>query len=137
MPAFVWRKHASLHQYMQRLSFQFGYRKKSVRNHRDEFNCNPMLLDEDAVNCLEAAIKGDDLPTRRGSSSVTSYKASSRPTTASKISSSANGRKMNFKPRNRCATIVGDNVMCCASNLVCCTQVLLIRLPQKVCVCLA
>ena len=25
-----------------RLYFQFGYRKKSVRNDRDEFNCNPM-----------------------------------------------------------------------------------------------
>ena len=63
---FVWRKHAKLHEYMQRLYFQFGYREKSVRNDRDEFNCNPMSLDEDAVNGLEAAIKGNDLPTSLG-----------------------------------------------------------------------
>ena len=105
---FVWRKHAKLHEYMQRLYFQFGYRKKSVRNDRDEFNCNPMPLDTDAVIGLEAAIKGNDLPTSLGGLFFGHEFKDERDDYRDKTLSSQMGEG-ELKPRNTCTTTVGGN----------------------------
>lgn len=59
---FVWRKHSKLQEFMENLYFQYGYRDKAVRNDRDEFNCNPMSLDEQAIETLESAVKNKKLP---------------------------------------------------------------------------
>lgn len=53
-----WRKHPNLHGWMERL-----YRSKGGR---DEFNCATVLVTAQDLDALEAAVKGEALPTTSG-----------------------------------------------------------------------
>ena len=65
-PKYYWRKHAKLQEFMSNLYHYFGYHQKSVHTDRDDFNCNPMLLDETAIDGLEKALKNEALPESPG-----------------------------------------------------------------------
>ena len=54
-----WRKHPNLHGWMQDLYFQKG-------GESENFNCDTLLLTEQDIDALEAAIKGEELPETHG-----------------------------------------------------------------------
>ncbi|ARJ68118.1 phosphoglycerate kinase [Magnetospirillum sp. ME-1] len=53
-----WRKHPNLHGWMEQL-----YRSKGGT---DEFNCATVLVSEEDLDALEAAVKGEELPETHG-----------------------------------------------------------------------
>lgn len=54
-----WRKHPNLHGWMQQL-----YEAKGGTN--PDFNCDPLILNIEDIDALEAAIKGEALPKTHG-----------------------------------------------------------------------
>ena len=54
-----WRKHPNLHGWMQQL-----YEAKGGTN--TDFNCDPLILNIEDIDALEAAIKGETLPETHG-----------------------------------------------------------------------
>ena len=63
MDEFYWRKHSKLQSYFEDKFYKGEL--KGIRDDRD-FNCNPILLDLDTINHLEALLDAKKMPKSEG-----------------------------------------------------------------------
>ena len=63
---FIWRKHAKLQEFMENLYFKGEYQGVREADVSEGLNCNPMLLDEKAIDALETCVRGEKLPKSGG-----------------------------------------------------------------------